>query len=347
MSAEPAPRSEAAASVTAQTPQPEAGMERRPSSRYPDFFVVGHHKSGTSALYEMLRRHPQIFMPDLKEPRFLASDMRSRFRYEREQPHPQSEDEYLELFTPARAGQLTGEASATYLWSQTAARRIAEVSPRARIIAILREPASFLRSLHTTFVRGHVEFETDLRRALALEDERRRGRQIPKRSHLPQLLLYSEHVRYAEQLGRYLALFPEDQVLILIYDDFRDDNAGTLRNVFSFLGLDADADVERQDVNVTSRTVRSHRLHDLVDAVALGKGRAGSAARTLVKSVAPRRLRRGAFTATRRHLVTAEAPAEDPELMLEIRRRFKPEVLAAGELLGRDLVGLWGYDELD
>ncbi len=336
MSAEPARRSQAAAGGSAQT-QPQ----------YPDFFVVGHHKSGTSALYEMLRRHPQIFMPALKEPRFLASDMRPRFRYERELPHPETEEEYLALFAGARPGQLLGEASATYLWSRTAAGRIAEVSPRARIIAILREPASFLRSLHTTFVRGHVEFETDLRRALALEDERREGRQIPKRSHLPQLLLYSEHVRYAEQLHRYHSLFPEEQVLVLIYDDFRADNAGTLARVFSFLGVAEGADVEQQDVNVTTRTVRSHRLHDLVDAVALGKGRAGAATRTLVKSFAPRRLRRGAFTATRRHLVTAEAPAEDPELMLEVRRRFKPEVVAAGELLGRDLVGLWGYDELD
>ncbi len=197
-------------------------------------------------------------------------------------------------------------------------------------------------------MRGHVEFETDLRRALALEDERRQGRQIPKRSHLPQLLLYSEHVRYAEQLGRYHSRFPEEQVLVLIYDDFRADNAGTLRRVFSFLGVDEGGDVEQQDVNVTTRTVRSHRLHDLVDADRPRQGpggRGGKDARQV------RRLRAGCAggrsPATRRHLVTAEAPAEDPELMLEIRRRFKPEVVAAGELLGRDLVGLWGYDELD
>ena len=31
--------------------------------------------------------------------------------------------------------------------------------------------------------------------------------------------------------------------------------------------------------------------------------------------------------------------------MLELRRRYKPNVKALGECLGRDLVGLWGYDE--
>ena len=54
----------------ARAPGPGAG-------RVPDFFIVGHHKSGTTALYEMLRSHPQIFMPAVKEPRFLASDMRA------------------------------------------------------------------------------------------------------------------------------------------------------------------------------------------------------------------------------------------------------------------------------
>jgi hypothetical protein len=327
--------------------QPAANRPGTAPERYPDFFIVGHHKSGTSALYEMLRRHPEIFMPDLKEPRFLASDMRSRFRYEREAPHPETLQEYLALFEPAREDELVGEASATYLWSRFAAERIAEVSPHARIIAILREPADFLRSLHVTFVRGHVEFETDLRRALELEDERRRGRQIPKRSRLPQLLLYSDHVRYVEQLRRYAEHFRAEQMLVLIYDDFRADNPGTVRRVFEFLGVDPSVDVGATETNVTSRTVRSHRAHDALDAVVLGKNPLASSARAVVKSLTPRALRHRAFHATRRHIVTAEAPEADPELMLELRRRFKPEVLAASEYLGRDLVGLWGYDELD
>jgi hypothetical protein len=313
---------------------------------YPDFFVVGHHKSGTSALYEMLRRHPAVFMPDLKEPRFMASDMRSRFRYAREQPHPQTEEEYLALFAPALPGQTVGEASATYLWSHTAAERIAQEVPSARIVAILREPASFLHSLHLTFVRGHVEDETDLRKALALEDERRQGRHIPKRSHLPQLLIYSEHVRYVEQLKRYAARFPREQILVLIYDDFRADNAATMRRVFEHLGVDPSVEVETGQVNVTRRTVRSHRSHDAVDAITLGTGTVASSARRLIKAVTPQALRHRAFLSARRRIVTAEAPQADPELALELHRRFKPEVVAISEYLDRDLVTLWGYDDL-
>ena len=106
------------------------------TARLPDFFVVGHAKSGTTALYEMLRRHPEIYMPDLKEPWFFASDMRPRFQPPRAGVPPQTLDDYRELFAAARPGQRVGEASSSYLWSRTAAQRIAEVRPEAQIIAL-------------------------------------------------------------------------------------------------------------------------------------------------------------------------------------------------------------------
>src|SRR5437868_6820058 len=100
--------------------------------RMPDFFIVGHFKSGTSSLYEMLRAHPRIFMPDAKEPRYLAGDMRARYRYRRGPDYPQTFEQYAALFSPARPDQLVGEASAGYLWSQTAASNIAALAPDAR-----------------------------------------------------------------------------------------------------------------------------------------------------------------------------------------------------------------------
>ena len=180
----------------------------------------------------MLKTHPQVFMPRIKEPRFLGSDLRPRQGHEqavREQGYPKTMAEYLALFDDAQPGQRAGEATPIYLWSKSAPDAIAALQPDARIIAILREPASFLRSLHLSFILGHNEGERDLRKAMSLEDARRAGKQIPRSSHRPQLLQYSEHVRYVEQLSRYHARFSADQILVLIYDDFRRDNEGTLR----------------------------------------------------------------------------------------------------------------------
>jgi hypothetical protein len=316
------------------------------AGRVPDFFLVGHHKCGTTAMHEMLRSHPQIFMPELKAPRFLAQDLHPTAQMPPGSAMPGSLREYLELFALARAEQRVGEASESYLTSRVAAAEIARLAPGARIVAILREPASFLRSLHLQYVESRVENENDLGRALALEDARRRGQSIPEQAHWPRVLLYSEHVRYAEQLRRYHAVLPREQVLVLIYDDFRADNAGTMRRVMRFLGVDETAPIEMLSANPTVR-VRSPRLHGLVQDVAVGRGPLARYAKAPLKALAPRRVRRGALRAARSRVVYAPPRPGDERTMGELRSRYKQEVVELSECLGRDLVALWGYDRVD
>jgi len=309
--------------------------------RVPDFFLVGHPKCGTTALYETLRRHPQIYMPEGKEPWFFAPEL-----HERTPPRPEGTphtlQEYMALFAAAEPHQRAGEATALYLWSRTAAARIAEVAPDARIVAILREPASFLRSLHLQFVQTNVETEPDLRRALSLEDERALGKSIPRHSYWPQALQYSSHVRYVEQLRRYRDAFGPERVLVLIYDDFRADNAGTVRTVLSFLGVDESRAIEVPDANPTVRA-RSQRLNQLMHALSVGRGPVSRGAKETVKTLTPRGLRRQALYAAQRRIVFAEPRPADERLMSELRSRYRPEVLALSEYIGRDLVTLWGY----
>jgi hypothetical protein len=328
--------------TTSSEPVAEA---RRSPARTPDFFIVGHAKSGTTALYEMLRPHPQIFMPTLKEPWFFATDMRPRFQPRRAGTGPRTLEEYLSLFAAAAPGQRAGEASSSYLWSRTAAMHIAEVQPAAKIIAILREPASFLRSLHLQLLQSHVEVKKDFRQAISLEDARRRGRKIPRHSHRPQLLQYSDLVHYVEQLRRYEDLFGRERMLVLIYDDFRKDNEATLRTVLRFLEVDETRPLDVLDVN-PSILMRSQQLDDLVHAVSVGRGPLSGAVKTIVKALAPQDIRRGLLTFTRRHIVHGQAPVPDDLFMRDLRRRFKAEVIALSEYLDRDLVSLWGYDSL-
>ncbi len=312
--------------------------------RMPDFFIAGHPKSGTTALYRMLREHPQIFMPNLKEPLYFSSDMRLRFQTPRSEKVPQTLEAYLALFADARPDQLLGEASSSYLWSRTAAAAISQAQPAARVVAVLREPASFLRSLHMQFMQIHVEAEGDFAKALALESARREGKRVPRRSHRPQLLLYSEHVRYVEQLRRYEQMFAPEQLLVIIYDDFRNDNEATVRSILRFLGVDDAAPVVVKEANPTV-TVRSPRLHDLSQAVALGRGPLTRALNRTVKALGPERTRQ-LVRLRERMLMGAPVPAQE-RVMLELRRRYRPEVVALSEHLGRDLVSLWGYDGLD
>ncbi len=304
--------------------------------RVPDFFIVGHNKSGTTALYEMLRRHPQIYMPDVKEPMFFDREL--HVGLEPSSSHPDTLEDYLALFEAAKPGQRAGEASPGYLRSRTAAARIAELEPDARIIAILREPASFLRSMHLELLKDHVEKETDLRRAMEREERMREQK--------PTLWYSMDRVQYVEQLHRYHDAFPPEQVLVLIYDDFRADNEGTVRSVLRFLGVDESLPPAVMEANPTVR-VRSPRLYEMVRSLYLGRGPAARAAKGAIKALTPQRLRREGLGTMRRRVLYGRPRPADEEFMLELRRRFKGEVIALSEYLDRDFVSLWGYDEID
>ena len=308
---------------------------QRHRGRIPDFFIVGQHKSGTTALYEMLRRHPQIYMPDLKEPRFFASDLRPLMGSNT--ALPDTFEDYTALFEPAAEWQRVGEASPSYLRSRVAAARIAEMNRDARIIAILREPASLVRSLHLQLLKEHVETETDLRKAVAAEETVRGGVRVRT---------YSDHVNYVEQLRRYDATFPPEQLLVLIYDEFRRDNAETVRRVLRFLDVDSTTATASMEANPSVR-LRSRRLDALVRALYAGDNRVARAARDTLRTLLPKRLRGEALAAVRRRLVYGRPAEADQGVMRELRVRFKGEVVALSEYLGRDLVSEWGYDRVE
>jgi hypothetical protein len=324
---------------------PDVSMDAHTmQTRLPDFFIVGQSKSGTTALYEILREHPQIYMSVPKEPVFMASDHHQGL-WAMVRTRPRTLEDYLALFAGAGPEQRAGEASSVYLWSQTAAANIAALQPQARIVAILREPASFLRSLHLQMVQNHIETVKDLGKALALEDGRRRGVNVPRGCVWPQALLYSERVRYVEQLRRFGEVFAPANVLVLIYDDFRADNEGTVRRVLDFLGVDDAVPILSREANPTVR-LRSKGLDDLIHRASVGRGPVMRGVKVGIKAVTSRRLRHRAL-GMRGSVVYGRPRVPDEQLMLELRRRFKGEVEALGDYLDRDLVELWGYGSVD
>jgi hypothetical protein len=149
-----------------------------------------------------------------------------------------------------------------------------------------------------------------------------------------------------DQLRRYYEVFAPERVLVLVYDDFRADNELVVRGVLRFLGVDDGVGVESVEANPTV-AVRSVRMDGFVRSLYLGRGPVGRVLKAGVKGLTPRRLRRGGLEALQSRVLYGAPPAPDEELMLELRRRFKGEVVALSEYLDRDLVKLWGYDHID
>lgn len=313
--------------------------QRAPKNR-PSFFIVGHSKSGTTALSIFLDQHPELFVCDPEEPNYFcpsfcrAPGPPSRF-------FRRSEEEYLALFDAARPDQICGEASAAYLYSREAAEEIHRFDPAARIIMIFREPVSFLRSFHLQMLKNTPEEgETvrDLAEAIRLEPERKAGGKLPAGCLVPELLHYaSDRIRYDEHYDRFADRFPRDQILPLIYDDFRADNSGTVRRVYEFLGVDPEFAPELADHNTGGQALRSRRMAGLLRAATHG-----TAVRPLRRAL-PRRLRRQAIDVAYSRVAFEPAAEVDPALAETIRTRAFPHVAALSDRLGRDLVAEWGY----
>jgi hypothetical protein len=298
--------------------------------RVPDFFIVGAPKSGTTAMYEYLRSHPDLFLPARKELRFFGRDLEIRDR------EPLSTEQYLAYFAAAPPGARIGTAYVWYLFSASAAREIAELNPDARIIAMLRDPVDMLPALHGEHLANGNEDIVDFTAALDAEPDRRAGRRIPPHAHLPQGLWYSQVPRYAEQLERYFEVFGRDRVHVIVFDDFAADPGAAYRETLRFLGVASDHRPAAFEVVNPSRRVRSERIRHFL-------ARPPRPLRLLIHHLVPAGLRRAAYERAKRAnvVVTPRAPLPDATRR-RLQARFAPEIDRLSALLERDLRGLWG-----
>jgi hypothetical protein len=291
-------------------------------SRRPNFFIVGAPRCGTTALYEFLREHPQIFMPDHKEPHYFGDDL--------SHPHGRlTADEYLRLFRPAQSGQRIGEASTWYLYSRSAAREISRFAPDSRIIVMLRNPVDVMYSLHRNLTFYGEETISDFAEALAAEPDRREGRRIG-RSRRREWLLYRDAVRYAEQLHRYYAEFEERQIHVILYDDFAQDVEKAYAETVEFLGVDVAFQPIFRTVNESKRPL----LASIQDFVVRPPALMARWIPILRRSPLAHRLRAGILKANSR----SERPSPiDSDLRHQLTTELEPQVEALESLLGRDL----------
>ncbi len=289
----------------------------------PDFFIVGAFKAGTTALYEYLRAHPQVFMPFHKEPMYFGADLDARYAR-------MTREEYLSLFAEARTDQRVGEASPWYLYSTMAASEIQEFNPEAQIIVMLRNPVDVMHAQHAQLLFNHREDLADFEAALAAEADRRTGRRIPAGALRREALFYRHSVRFTEQLERYIDLFGWERVHVIVFDDFRDRTAETYADVLRFLGVDSGfrPDFEVRNPN---RRVRSAALQ-----------RAVFRPRGALRRMVPWLRRFPLVHRVRDALVNANSAPEarapmDPRLRTRLTAELAPEIEALGRLIGRDL----------
>ena len=288
----------------------------------PSFFIVGAPKCGTTSLNDYLRQHPGLFIPERKELHYFGSDLKftKTVRPTRE--------EYLAHFSPAQPGQVAGEASVWYLFSQLAAQEIHDFCPAAKIIIMLRSPADMMYSLHSQYLFESNEDLADFAAALAAEEDRSQGRRLPPGSNYREGLLYRRVARFAEQVSRYLDVFPREQVHVIDFGEFSKDTPRVFAEVLQFLGVDSSFRCEFE-VRNPNKQVKSTSLHNFLNnpgtfAILLGR-------------LIPKSLRRSLIDRLKKvNSPAAPRPPLSAEIRAQLNREFSPEVERLGKLVGRD-----------
>jgi len=200
--------------------------------RLPDFIIGGAPRSGTTWLYELLDRHPDVYMsrPVKPEPKFFLVD----------HVYDKGLKFYAETgFAGAGDARLAGEKSTDYLESSAAAERIAHDLPQVRLIFILREPADRAYSNYLWTRMNGLETE-DLQTALRLEVEREKD--LPERWKFTRPFSYFSRGLYADLLAPYFQRFPREQILILRFEDILDRPEDLAERVHRFLRIDSRPD---------------------------------------------------------------------------------------------------------
>jgi hypothetical protein len=287
------------------------------AGRWPTFLVIGAYKAGTTTLHHVLRAHPQVFVPDRREPSYFA------FADATDPSNPawhrsvRDEADYLALFAGAEDAKAVGEVSPEYLLHPAAPAAIASRIPDVTLLAVLRDPAERAFSDWVMYRReGHepLSFEA----ALDVQDERRaRGEPTG---------FYLAGGQYADQVARFIDAFGRDRLHVWLYEDVTRDADAAYAEMFSAIGVDPTA-------------ARPQREHHNVGAVPVrALDRLAYSARTRLRPLTGRLPLAGA----RRRLSAVlderlVKPTPEPGARARLVAHFRPDVERLQDLIGRDL----------
>lgn len=211
---------------------------------------------------------------------------------------------YVELF-PAGAA-IRGECSVGYAAHPVdpdPPRNIAELTPDARLIYLVRDPVERAIAHYAQHVTTGVEERTPDQALVANDPD----------------CLYLAASRYATQVEAYLEGFEIERILVIEMTELRDRRRATLRRCFAHVGADPDY------WDGSYETEHNVRARDNVRLGPLGSRIRGSRLTQMSRSALPAGLRGRVGIAARRTLGTEIRPDVSPELRARVSTALAPE----------------------
>jgi Sulfotransferase domain len=286
---------------------------------WPNFFLVGAAKAGTTSIYSYLSQHPCVFFPRVKEPHFFTQVRPAQeLRFLIDAVGKRSA--YLRLYARAAGHSVIGDASPSYLWHPEVPQRISAEAPKAKIAIILRDPVERAYSHYLMDYREGAQHRPFYEAVLDDLNRTNKGWGVS--------YLYYELGLYANQVQRYLDAFTPERVKILMFEHFRLDPGAVLQELADFLGLDpvplAAVDTTRKYNSYAAP--RNQYLRRLAGA---------KVSRMLGQALVPHPL--GAFIFKRFFLKQAPKPPLHPRARKLLCSLYAPELDRLEALLARPL----------
>lgn len=297
--------------------------------RMPNFLIIGAPRSGTTALYMELKKHPQVFMSPIKDTLFFAVEGESEpFHGPNDIQGIRDLKAYCSLFSEVRNEKAIGEASPLYLYSQKAPYRIKHYIPNVKIITILRNPVDRAYSHFLLHKLLGNESLNDFREAIRAEEKREQSGWSP-------YWLYRKVGLYSEQLSRYLSVFQTEQIKIFLFEDLLQNTEDLFRDIARFLYLDKRLTVKtisKQNVSGYPKSVKLHSFLIQPNFIS-----------TLVKPFLPEsirlKLRLEVWDVLLRGLrqYNISKPELQPEVREWLTEYYREDILRAQDIIQRDL----------
>ena len=213
--------------------------------KYPNLFIIGAPKCGTTSLAHWLSEHPDVYFfigseKDGKiEPHFWATDLKLKNKW--------SEDEYFSLFDKDFSKyKYVGESSVWYLMSKEAVNNIEKNIQNPKYIVCIRNPVDMCYSLWYQWIKSGAEFETrDFLRAFSLSDRRSSGECVKMSKHYdPLILSYKYSCAIGSQLERLYNTVPNERIFVIVLDDVKENPRREWLRLLNFLELEDDGRVD-------------------------------------------------------------------------------------------------------
>lgn len=290
----------------------------------PNFMIAGAAKCGTTSLYYYLRQHPDVFMPEMKEPHFFSGPCPLTWA-------PKTKNEYLQLFSEGEGKKAIGEATADYLYVAEAPGQIFEMfGGKIKFVVILRNPVDMMASMWEHCFREGWE-KRSIKNALlssTLDDP-----ETKEAWQAHWMTLYIKRAQYSQQLERLYSFFPSEQVKVFIFEEFFDEGLPYYAELCRFLNIADDhypvERVQNKGVGVRDRNLVRFFHHYYPKYIF-----------PLIKFIVPHSIRKKVKSKIV-SIAVQRGEKWNEEVREELQKRLHGSVRNLEKLLNRDLSEVW------